>query len=171
MNFSNFKKQHSVIGHKLDPTSAFLCACSNGVLELAKSLIENFPDIDVHAAIEVDFFKESAFRIACTNGHIEVAKWLKSTWPSINYREGKDYVIYFSNEDEVSKWLISLYNIENIDAVINIYFRLDKIDYINYIIAEFDIVNLSVKQEFQSKFNDMILEYHSNFNKMKSARK
>ena len=48
----------------------FRDACKAGNLDLAKWLIENFNNIDVHA------YNEYAFIFCCNNGHLDVAKLL-----------------------------------------------------------------------------------------------
>ena len=52
--------------------------CNHGNLEALKWVLENFPDIDVHAA------DERPFREACREGRFEVAKWLVERFPETN---------------------------------------------------------------------------------------
>ena len=105
---------------------------------------------------------------------------MKSEWPQniylcydqyINIRENNNFAVYLMDNHKLSKWLISLYSIENIDELINIYFRHDRIDYIRHIITEFDLYELRINPQYQSKFDDIIQDIQGNLKSKKSARK
>lgn len=171
MDFDSFKLEYPQFSEYNDITEVFLYVCREGMLDLAKVLVTNFPNIDVHSRRPGFLPKEHAFRFACKNNHIEMVKWLKSTWPNINHREEEDYAIKSSlYHVKISKWLITLYNIEDIHIVINIYFKYQLTNNIRYIIGFFDLTHLVIGEKYQSEFDDMLLEHNSNFNR-KSARK
>ena len=79
-------------------------ACMSGNLELAKSLLEQKPTIDI--------CDEKAFVEACRYGHLELAKWLLEQKTTIDISANNDeaFVSACSNGSlEVAKWLQSLY--------------------------------------------------------------
>lgn len=178
MDFAVFQHNYPIFKRFSNPNCVFLYACEKGMLSLAQDLIKYFPNIGVD--IDNRYFytrqkrniKEDAFDLACQNNNIKVAKWLKLLWPQINHRINNDEVIQHSRRySEVIKWLISFYTIRDIKAVINIFFSHDDIDYIRYIIEEFDLVELTIGPQYQSEFDNMVAEYQSSFNNRKSARK
>ncbi len=92
---------------------AFYGACTNGHLELAKWLINIYPDIDVSSE---DFF---IFTCTCMEGHLEVAKWLLLVKPCINVSTNEDFPFSCScghGRFEVAKWLLSVKPSINVSA-------------------------------------------------------
>ena len=78
-------------------------ACMSGNLELAKSLLEQKPTIDI--------CDEKAFVEACRYGHLELAKWLLEQKTTIDISANNDeaFVSACSNGSlEVAKWLLKI---------------------------------------------------------------
>ena len=86
-------------------TDSFHLTCMNGHLEIAKWLINTFPNIDIHAE------DEYAFRYSCYNGNLLIAKWLIEIFPNIDIHAYNEFAFRYSciyNHLEVAKWLINL---------------------------------------------------------------
>lgn len=145
----------------------FIYACSHGQLNTAKYLVSNVK-IDVH------FDEDSAFKYSCHNNHYSVAKWLYSTYPEINYRTSNDYPLaatLFNYYDKIAKYLITLYDDNNIDVAINLCFKGARPDLISYIIDIYSIESRIVNTIYQAHFDVLVLRCQQTRRLIKSSRK
>lgn len=84
---------------------AFVRACVDGRLDLAKRLLSIKPTINIST------LNESAFRITCYNGHIEVAKWLLAIKPTIDISADDEYAFRYACSNghvKVATWLLEI---------------------------------------------------------------
>ena len=83
----------------------FINLCYNGQLTIAKSFLQENPNINISAE------DESAFCVACMNGYLEVCQWLLNVKPDINIAAQKTWAFRYAcvhGHLEVCKWLHSL---------------------------------------------------------------
>ena len=84
---------------------AFRGACENGHLELAQSLYETKPTIDISAE------NEWVFRWACLKGHLDVAQWLYKIKPTIDISAKNEWAFGWACGNgylDVAQWLYTI---------------------------------------------------------------
>ena len=99
--------------------SAFINACENGHLHMAKLLIERFP--------EYQYVMNRALLGAIDNGHLHIVMWLIKRFPNINPRAQDDYVFRmacYHGHLHIVKWLIKRFPDINPRAQDNYAFRM-----------------------------------------------
>jgi ankyrin repeat protein len=72
----------------------FIKYCEKGDFENAKSLLDEYPEINVH------LYQNAAFKNCCCNGHLEMAKWLFNKFPKINIDVKRSCFIEDEDEDD-----------------------------------------------------------------------
>ena len=97
-----FYNNNPTINNSSNDEYAFGSACSYGLLEVAKWLLQVKPDIDISAD------NEYVFCCVCAHGHLDVAKWLLEIKPDIII-----YNIAFFNacrykNNDVALWLSTI---------------------------------------------------------------
>ena len=104
-SIQEFYNNNPNINNSSNDEYAFGSACSYGLLEVAKWLLEVKPNIDISAN------DERAFCSACGEGHLEVAKWLLQVKPDIDISADNEYVfccVCAHGHLDVAKWLLEI---------------------------------------------------------------
>lgn len=84
----------------------FRCICQNDQQKTAIWMINNIPDINIHAG------KEYAFRMSCLKGNLNMVKWLwniSNGSIQIDIKDGEAYLNAISSKNyDLIVWLFSL---------------------------------------------------------------
>ena len=102
---SNHNHNHKRMTETGIPICDFVFACQRGDLDIAKSLFEQHPTIDV------SFNNEYAFRYACIDGKLNTAKWLLEIKPTINMYVNNQTLFQYTCANghlPVAKWLLEI---------------------------------------------------------------
>lgn len=175
MNFESFVRTYPQLGKYNNVLQAFQKTCENGDLELAKIIFYNFPDIDINCGMNGRKYAvpEYVFRWSCYNGHFEMAQWLKSICPEIDHRSHGDFAFKHTslNLTQLSQWIVSLYDIADANILVDFCLLQYNIPMAKFIIEYFDISELFVSDNMQWQCDELIQEYQSKFQYVKSANK
>ena len=103
--------QRSKINNKDNKEIAFITACKYGQLNIAKWLINDYPNINIHV------YNDKAFKRSCYNEHFEIVQWLIEYANSIrspidiHAQNERAIKLSFSNgQYHVTKWLIKTFD-------------------------------------------------------------
>jgi len=83
----------------------FCIVCFHGWLSLAKTVFQQYPNINISA------YDNYAFRLSCKNGHLEIAKWLLQIKPTIDISACNEFAFNnacFEEHLEIAQWLLSI---------------------------------------------------------------
>lgn len=158
---------------------AFGNACINGHLDMVKWLsslghkINHLRKGELHHSDgSVEQLHQITLKTTCFNGHYELARWIYNNFTpkfdvdSNNGRIFRDLVDGFytdATKRKFIKWIISLYDGNNLRSIIEHCYRVKAYTYIKYIIKYHDVKSLEIDDEFQARLDETISKIQSGY--------